>query len=285
MRVQLTLLCAIHLCGIPLPAAENAKADKMRFMYNPSIFPIDEGAFLLMGKYDELNGPKYNWVWKIDTAGKRIWEKKVEGAGEFYVGARCGSGVIAVAQSSADPAVIKITADGGVAPVPSDASGSAITMVIPDKEYLVTGFITPNYETYHAKVMKIDGEGKTIWTKEYNHGESPEAHAAMLLPDGQALIVGTTGKTNKFGQGKTSGWLFVIDSTGKKLREAILPGGKIYLSGNVAAFKDKRIAVVYSISQLPPINAVPFDKMPSFDAAVTGLDLELRKQWELRLTG
>lgn len=166
----------------------------------------------------------------------------------------------------------------------SQASGNAITTVIPDKEYLLTGYVTPDYEAYHAKVMKIDGQGKTIWKKEYDHGAGPEAHAGLILPGGSALIVSTTGKTNKFGQGKTDGWLFIVDSEGKKLRETILPDGKIHVDGNLAAFNDNRIAVVFSKSQLPPIDD-PLSGTDHFDAMVTGLDLDLKKQWELKLKG
>lgn len=41
-------------------------------MHNPTIVSIDDGTFILMGKYDKVGGSKYNWVWKIDKDGKRL---------------------------------------------------------------------------------------------------------------------------------------------------------------------------------------------------------------------
>ncbi len=174
-----------------------------------AITPTSDGGYLLGRGYEDVNGGGTGYITKIDSNGKKIWEKLMSPDG-YNSGDRKG-------------AVYAIT--------PTSDGGYLLGRGYEDVNGGGTGYIT-----------KIDSNGKKIWEKlmspdGYNSGDRKGAvYAITPTSDGGYLL----GRGYEDVNGGGTGYITKIDSNGKKIWEKLMsPDG--YNSGD-------RKGAVYAIT-------------------------------------
>ncbi len=146
-------------------------------------YSIDEnskGALYVGGisKSYSQNGDYDVYLLKLDPKGKILWGKSLGGVGKDY-----GYGLTA-------------TKDNGVLIVGKTKS-----------------FGHGHYDMY---AIKLDENGKVLWSKTFGGEDNDEAHGVTQLNDGSLIIVGAT---QSFGAGDFDFYVIKLDALGKKIWE------------------------------------------------------------------
>jgi hypothetical protein len=269
--------------------------------------------------YTKVDGSKF-WLWCIDHAGKKLWEKELAHSTRSSLVEIVG---LLPNERSAGPgtnrvfATVTVVLKDGVKtilrPVSEDAEfeqdyalagndDTAGVIELENRDLLFFG--SEMYDTrkqQHTYVARTDDIGKLLWrlplapAGAVESDPNPEApktptsgsyhkelfHDAALLGDGSAILVGQAGDYNKFGQGPSKLWLVRVSGDGKKLAEAFIDGGRTFARGRgVTARHGDGIVVGYTTAQLPPIGSAPYANEPSFPNRLAAFNAKLEKLWD-----
>lgn len=134
------------------------------------------------------HGKTEAWIVKLNAAGDTVWTRTMGGQ-EDDVAAR-----------------IAVTSDGNYIIVGSTQSSD--------------GDVTDKRPTFGQDmwVIKLDGNGHTIWTKTFGGGAGDEGTAVVVTPDGGCLVAGATESNNGEivgNHGSSDAWVVKLDKQGK----------------------------------------------------------------------
>lgn len=159
------------------------------------------------------------WVVKLDTAGSIIWQRPLGGSGTDYF-----------------KSVIATT----------------------DNAYLCIGYTTSNdgnvsgnHGGGDAFIMKLDENGNTIWSKCYGGSLGDTAVKAILTPDNNYAVVGSSASTDgDLLTGGNGAWVFKINNSGDLVWSGGLFGNGGYRGFDIAITEDQQIyALTSGLSQ------------------------------------
>ena len=85
-----------------------------------------------------------------------------------------------------------------------------------DGGYIVAGSTGSDRYSYHAWVVKLDGDGSVLWEKIYGGTGNDHARAVQQTSDGGYIVAGYT---YSFGAGGVDAWVFKLDGSGSVLWE------------------------------------------------------------------
>ncbi|PSR53955.1 hypothetical protein AHMF7605_10710 [Adhaeribacter arboris] len=173
-----------------------------------------EGGYLLGGSSEsgkgadksEANRGTDYWVVKLDSNGKKLWDKTLGGSG--------GDGLVK----------ILATSDGGYLLGGSSTSDSSRFKRAPNK----------GESDYW--LVKIDGKGNKLWDKSYGGNKTDVLQALVATPDGGYLLAGSS-NSNKSGDKSEENqdiedwlyppfdyWVVKVDAKGTKLWDKAYSG-------------------------------------------------------------
>jgi hypothetical protein len=189
------------------------------------------------------------FVFKIDVAGKILWQKTLGGTGaeftsdqHFLTGSSDGGCVLAIETESNDGDVSGNNGSYDVWVVKLNQSGdivwnktfgglrtdtpSAITASA-DGGYVIVGTtqsadlnVNLNQGSWDVLVLKIDASGNKVWQQTFGGHNIDWAHSITPTSDNGFVIAGTTLSTNgdvTNNKGLSDAWILKIDASGKLL--------------------------------------------------------------------
>ncbi|NIM51043.1 MAG: PQQ-binding-like beta-propeller repeat protein [Gemmatimonadales bacterium] len=186
------------------------------------IVPADDGGLFIAGTADLQFGPEPRgdvYLVRTDSSGELVWEKTYGGAGiqagRSIIRARDGGLVIAGESSSTgdgerDALLIKVDQGGNLiwsrtfegplqeAAVAVRQTGDGGYILLCDRvdpEDPVADAGRAGYGGYDARsslyLIRTDGEGNLLWSRDYDSGANTLASSGILAPDGGFLILAT----------------------------------------------------------------------------------------------
>jgi hypothetical protein len=212
-----------------------------------SIIASGDGGYLLTGQsfsndgdVSGSHGAGDGWIVKVDTNGKKLWQKTLGGSGfdiNFLPVAIPGGGYLVSGQTSSpndgdvkgfhgdhDAWVVKLDANGGVvwqkALGSSQFEGNYSVMNTTDGGGLVAAFtngnegdVTGNHGGYDAWLVKLDNSGNIIWQKTYGGSGADNPTNVLTTVSGGYIFGGQTTSNDgdvKGNHGNEDAWLFTV---------------------------------------------------------------------------
>lgn len=171
-----------------------------------SIIETKDEGFLLGGfqTYGKTNKADMLLV-KVDRKGKGLWRKPIQAVGNDVVesvvetpeGDYLAAGwAYSNANKSLDAKVVKVSPGGKILWEQSygGKGKDAVYDIIrtPDNAYVMAGQTGSFNNSSDFWILKLKGDGKTIWQKRTNGDKNDWAHAVALAKDGGYVVVGGT---------------------------------------------------------------------------------------------
>jgi hypothetical protein len=265
-----------------------------------SIIRSDDNHYFIAGNsYSQEKGGSF-WIWKVDSDGQKVWEKRFKSESQDKIKAIMRTddgGILALGHGFVySPAVgyrcwVKRLDRNGKTIFTKIIGGfgrADVLLGTTDGNYLFAGTTkrraNKRKEDYDAWLVKFDSSGKLLWERFYDKTFDESVFSAVNIQPNGFVFAETSGQYNKFGRGPSEGWVSRLDSTGAILGEAKLPKCTAMSGGAYLATNARELAVIYSTSQLPPINKVPLS-VATFAARIVGFDYRLKESWGTNLGG
>lgn len=239
-----------------------------------SIQPAPDGGYLLAGassspisgnKSSTAYGSEDWWIVRIDSEGKKLWEKTFGGSGKDWLRratATRDGGFILCGRSDSPPSGDKTSpefgkGDGWLVRIdPQGAKlwekafgGSDWDNINDVRETTDGGFIlamrsaspisgsktAPNFGSHDGVVVRLDASGEKVWEQSYGGGGEDGFERIRELQSGHFIVAGYIGSTTTSGNitvpsaGGTDYWVLELDQTGNRLWERVFGGDKLEL--------------------------------------------------------
>ncbi len=166
------------------------------------------------------NGLEDYWLTKIDNSGNVLWQKVF--GGSSYDEATC----------------VIVTSD----------SGYAIAGRSRSTDFDVVG----NHGFFDCWVLKLDGNGNSIWKKSFGGLQLDEASAILQTDDNGFVVLGTTDSNDgdvSGNYGNSDYWIVKLDSSGNLLWQKCLGGSQNDFGKSICRINNNHFAVAgYSLS-------------------------------------
>jgi len=91
------------------------------------------------------------------------------------------------------------------------ASGSDCVRQLPDGGYIVAGWTIVQNAHFLGWLLRLDGNGDTLWTRAIGGDSADEFHSVDQTPDSGFIVAGNT---RSFGAGYSDGWLLKMTGEG-----------------------------------------------------------------------
>ncbi|QMU31047.1 T9SS type A sorting domain-containing protein [Adhaeribacter radiodurans] len=243
-----------------------------------TIIPTPDGGYLLggtsdSGKEDDKSGLSKGmldfWLVKVDADGTKLWDKTIGGNlndnlttilatpdGGFLLGGDSKSGksgdksesnkgiLDENGQVNSDFWVVKIDSEGKKLwdKTLGEKFDDNLTSIIvtPDGNYLVGGkrdIDSDHFSDYW--VVKINQQGKQLWSRAYDHEWFDQLTSMIATPDGGYLLAGNSGF-----EGRYPFWVIKIDANGNKIWDNLFSGSMIPCGSGCDSYFSKPIDIV-----------------------------------------
>lgn len=125
-------------------------------------------------------------------------------------------------------------------------------------------------------------DGKKVWERKVDRGRD-EAFLQVIPEEKGHVVVGDSGKLNRFGQGPSRLWVMRVDLNGDSTGEVFVEGGRLNSRGQpLAAVWKGDIFVSFTETELPPPRkGVPPDF--EFDSQVVRISPKFQVLWKKKL--
>lgn len=171
--------------------------------YGRDIVRTADTGFVILGKKQTVkDGDYYVWLYGIDTAGNKTWEKimtRTENPWGLTLAADSGFGIVATKELAVTPmndiVVIRAKPNGDTlwtrrfgGPLADDPLAIVST---PDSGFLILA----NTKSYglgntDAYLLKVSKRGDSVWARTFGGAQFDECHQMEPTSDGNYLIVG-----------------------------------------------------------------------------------------------
>lgn len=201
----------------------------------------EDGGFLMVGGWDYQT-----CIMKVDSSGNEIWSKPLD----QYIKVRSvestsDEGFVLIGGSDAgtsksDAALKKIDKLGNI--VWGNSFGGSKSEVgydvrqLVDGGYIFTG-ITESYGNGGTDIylVRVDSEGREIWSKTFGGTGDELANGFMKTPDGGFILAGST---ESFGNGGKDMYVVRVDADGNEIWSSTYGGSQDETAKKIAAASD-----------------------------------------------
>lgn len=225
--------------------------------YINSIVSAPDGGCVVAGKFKERDTRGYGnmFVTKLDGLGNRCWERSVElgvdgnatavilcpDQGYLVTGYRKvrAGGSPSTQIDRCRVVLIKLDSLGEVIwqrePIGDMACCASCVRATPDGGYILAGYHREGSGDRSAHgnddmlIVKVDGEGKRLWSREMGGSDRDYAACIAVTPDGNYVVAGTTASMDgdvRHNHGGNDGWLAKLDKNGRLLWQRAVGGSR-----------------------------------------------------------
>ena len=227
------------------------------------------------------------FVVKFDAAGNLVWQKISDGAAGNAVAVGPDGSVYAAGTTprldvigNFDVTVLKITAAGALVWQRTYTSGDVVDprggmTAGADGIYFVGAIqITKgNTPDISALIVKLSANGGLLFDKVFDGSGGETATGVTVAPDDGSVYV--AGTTTTFGAGSQDAFVLHLQSTGKKLLDAVTWGGTGFEEGGGVGVTGRTVVLSATTTNPPPYSllaaAAKLSAARGTVAAVTGL--------------
>lgn len=165
----------------------------------------------------------------------------------------------------------------------------------PDGNFIVAGFSGSQDGDVPKKmgyddfwIMKIDTDGKIIWSKTYGSTSEDQAHAVAVTPDGGCVVTGFTEGNNGDVEGNNNNqynlWILKLDASGSKQWTKMYGGSNVDGASGITSCPDGGYAITgYSRSNDGDVTGHHGNS--NMDIWVLKIDGQGNKQWDKSFGG
>lgn len=254
------------------------------------------------------------WLWRVDRAGKKLWEKKIHAQGRDSLEVLAllapstanakptdSEGVKLMMARNSQPVAILVRPDGEFLPEVKieKLDGATGALAVGKDEVLLFG--TGRYakdKQPDVWIARCDATSALLWKQVFPLGTAaeqvPEAPkgtirnafllSAGVLGDGSIVLVGQAGAFSKFGTGLSKLHLLRINQVGEKLSQSTIDNALIFPSArDLIAPCDDGVLITYTF--IDPLELKKEQGPPKFDARAARFDSNLKKVWDKPVPG
>ena len=189
-----------------------------------SIQQTSDGGYIAAGVTDSFDGFYDVWILKLDTNGEIEWQK-IYKAGtmdnidiSYSIQQTTDGGYIVVIDGPIggyDAWILKLFSTGDIewqkGYEKTSWGGFHSIQQTTDGGYIVAGYGSPSYDSYDARILKLDATGAVEWQKGYGENGYNGAESIQQTTDGGYIVAGYT---DAFGAGYKDAWILKLDVTG-----------------------------------------------------------------------
>ena len=205
------------------------------------------------------------FVVKFDPAGNLVWQRISDGAAGNALAVGPDGSVYAAGTTpradqigNFDILILKITTGGDLVWQRSYSAGEVVdprgrmTTAL-DGSIVLAGAIQeakPGFVDIAALIVKLSPDGSLLFDKQFagRNGETAEG-VAVARDDGTIYVAGTT---TSFGAGFQDAFVLHLQSTGKKLLDAVTWGGTGFETGAGVAISGRTVSLAATTTAPPP---------------------------------
>ena len=194
---------AVMLCRMDASGEQTASYTftEKQSLHAHSLRILPDQTIAVTGQTDLGKGNSSMWVMRVNQQGEKMWKTAVPITGRKI-----------------SPECICCTPDNFM--MIAGWTGSCMNPDAAPEDQMFD---------YDLLLTKVDGNGKIIWTKNYDREGSEGGNAIAVIADGNILIAG---KCETSFTGTIGPWIMLVDKTGKKIADQV---DKFRFSGDQAS--------------------------------------------------
>jgi hypothetical protein len=204
------------------------------------------------------------FVVKFDATGNPVWERIFDGAAGNAVAVGPDGSVYAAGTTpradqigNFDILALKITSDGSLVWQRTYTAGEVVDprgrmATAADGSIVLAGAIQAaksGFVDIAALVVKLGPDGSLIFDRQFAGRNGETAEGVAVAPDGTIHVAGTT---TSFGAGSQDAFVLHLQSTGKKLLDAVTWGGTGFETGADVAVSGNTVSLAATTTRASP---------------------------------
>jgi uncharacterized delta-60 repeat protein len=202
------------------------------------------------------------FVVKFDSAGNLVWQRISDRAQGNAVAVASDGSVYAAGTTprneigNFDIVVLKITAGGSLVWQRTYSAGEVVDprgrmAAGPDGSIVMAGAIQTVRRTADiaALIVKLTSDGALVFDKQFDGRVSETGDGVAIAPDNTIYVAGTT---TTFGAGNQDAFVLHLQSTGKKILDALTWGGPGFETGAGVAVSGATLMLAATTTTAPP---------------------------------
>jgi hypothetical protein len=205
------------------------------------------------------------FVVKFDSAGTLVWQRVLDGAEGAALAVGPDGSVVAAGTIARDPnsgnfdlLVLKITAAGDLVWRRQYTAGNVadprggMTVAADGSIFIVGALQAPKAGIVGlaALIIKLSADGNLLFDKQFAGRNGEEAAGVAVAPDDGSVYV--AGTTTSFGAGLQDAFVLHLQSSGKKLLDAVTWGGSQFETAAGVAVSGTTVALGATTTAGPP---------------------------------
>jgi uncharacterized delta-60 repeat protein len=209
------------------------------------------------------------FVVKFDSAGNLVWQRISDGANGNAVAVGPDGSVYAAGTTprpgeigNFDIVVLKITATGSLVWQRTYSAGDVVDprgrmAAGPDGSIVMVGAIQTTSQhaaDIAALIVKLTSDGALVFDKQFDGRVSETGEGVAIAPDNTIYVAGTT---TTFGAGDQDAFVLHVQSTGKKILDALTWGGAGFETGAGVAVNGGTLMLAATTTTAPPYSLLP----------------------------
>src|SRR5262245_49437694 len=207
------------------------------------------------------------FIVKFDSSGNLVWQKISDGANGNAVAVGPEGSVYAAGTTPRDDignfdmVVLKITAAGSLVWQRTYSAGDVADprgrmAAGPDGSIVMVGAIQTVRHTADiaALIVKLTSDGALVFDKQFAGRVSETAEGVAVASDNTIYVAGTT---TSFGAGFQDAFVLHVQSTGKKILDAVTWGGTGFETGAGVAVNGGTLMLAATTTTPPPYSLLP----------------------------
>jgi hypothetical protein len=227
-----------------------------------------DGSAYITGSETSFGSGFGQFVVKFDSAGNLVWQRIADRVNGNAVAVAPDGSVYAAGTTPRDDignfdmVVLKITAAGTLVWQRTYSAGDVVDprgrmAAGPDGSIVIAGAIQAPRQQFvdiAALIVKLTSDGALVFDRQFAGRVSETGDGVAVAPDNTIYVAGTT---TSFGAGDQDAFVLHVQSTGKKVLDAVTWGGTGFETGAGVALNGGTLMLAATTNTAPPYSLLP----------------------------